>query len=75
MCIVLLKVGVAFLAGLGFAIILIPINRWLANKIGQLSKAMMEQKDGRVKVIKSQASTRYHILTAVTTSFSVCIYV
>ncbi|KAL4237303.1 Multidrug resistance-associated protein 7 [Mactra antiquata] len=45
------QVGLAFLAGLAFALILIPINRWLANKIGELSKAMMEQKDNRVKVM------------------------
>ncbi|XP_053408287.1 ATP-binding cassette sub-family C member 10-like [Mercenaria mercenaria] len=45
------QVGLAFLAGLGFALILIPINRWLAKKIGQLSTAMMEQKDNRVKVM------------------------
>ncbi|XP_069116797.1 ATP-binding cassette sub-family C member 10-like [Argopecten irradians] len=46
-----LQVGLAFLAGLGFALLLIPINRWLANKIGQLSKDMMEQKDARVKMM------------------------
>ncbi|XP_052235250.1 ATP-binding cassette sub-family C member 10-like isoform X9 [Dreissena polymorpha] len=45
------QVGVSCLAGLAFAILLIPINRWLAIKIGQLSKAMMEQKDNRVKVM------------------------
>ncbi|KAK3603062.1 hypothetical protein CHS0354_015755 [Potamilus streckersoni] len=45
------QVGLAFLAGLGFAILLIPINRWLAIKIGKLSNDMMEQKDGRVKVM------------------------
>ncbi len=44
------QVGLAFLAGLAFAIILIPINKWLANKIGQLSTKMMLQKDSRVKV-------------------------
>ncbi|KAK7505594.1 hypothetical protein BaRGS_00003339 [Batillaria attramentaria] len=45
------QVGVSFLAGLGFAIILIPINRQLAIKIGQLSTRMMEQKDSRVKLM------------------------
>ena len=44
------QVGLAFLAGLGFAILLIPINKWLASKIGQLSTEMMNQKDARVKV-------------------------
>ena len=33
-----------------FTILLIPINRWLAVKIGKLSTAMMSQKDRRVKV-------------------------
>ena len=44
------QVGVAFVAGLAFAIVLIPINRKLAIKIGELSKRMMEHKDARVKV-------------------------
>lgn len=45
------QVGIAFLAGVAFAILLIPINRWLAIKIGKLSTTMMEQKDNRVKVM------------------------
>lgn len=47
------QVGIAFLAGLAFAILLIPINRWLAIKIGELSTRMMKQKDSRVKVTSS----------------------
>ena len=43
--------GKAFLAGLVFAILLIPINRWLAIKIGKLSTEMMEQKDARVQLM------------------------
>ena len=43
--------GKAFVAGLVFAIILIPINRWLAIKIGKLSSEMMEQKDARVQLM------------------------
>ena len=42
--------GVAFLAGVVFAILLIPINRWIAIKIMKLSQIMMDQKDERVKV-------------------------
>ena len=42
--------GVAFLAGVVFAILLIPINRWIAIKIMKLSQTMMDQKDERVKV-------------------------
>jgi ATP-binding cassette subfamily C (CFTR/MRP) protein 10 len=45
------QVGLAFLAGVVFSILLIPINRWLAKKIGQLSTAMMDQKDQRVKLM------------------------
>eukprot|EP00118_Oscarella_pearsei_P023582 m.283819 g.283819 ORF g.283819 m.283819 type:complete len:1577 (+) comp40673_c0_seq30:70-4800(+) len=45
------QVKLAFLAGLGFALLLIPINRWVAIKIGQLSTEMMTQKDGRVKLM------------------------
>uniref|UniRef100_A0A6P7GJZ3 ABC-type xenobiotic transporter n=1 Tax=Diabrotica virgifera virgifera TaxID=50390 RepID=A0A6P7GJZ3_DIAVI len=44
------QVGLAFLAGVMFSIILIPINKCIANKIGDLSTKMMEQKDGRVKL-------------------------
>ena len=50
-CDICFQVGLAFLAGLAFAVILIPINRWLAIKIGKLSADMMHQKDNRVKVI------------------------
>ncbi|XP_057666967.1 ATP-binding cassette sub-family C member 10 isoform X2 [Diorhabda carinulata] len=45
------QVGLAFLAGVIFTIILIPINKYIANKIGQLSTKIMEQKDERVKLI------------------------
>ena len=44
------QVGLAFLAGLVFAILLIPVNRWIAIKIMKLSERMMDQKDERVKV-------------------------
>lgn len=44
------QVGMAFLAGLAFAVLLVPLNRWIAVKIGQLSTRMMLQKDSRVKV-------------------------
>ena len=44
------QVGLAFLAGVAFCILLIPVNRWLAVKIGQLSTSMMAEKDHRVKV-------------------------
>lgn len=40
--------GTAFVGGLIFAIILIPITRWLANQISSLSRQFLEAKDGRV---------------------------
>lgn len=43
-----MQVGVAFLAGVFFTIILIPINKLIASKIGELSVKLMEQKDERV---------------------------
>jgi len=45
-----LQVGVAFLAGVAFAVLLIPVNRYIAVKIGELSQTLMVQKDSRVKV-------------------------
>lgn len=45
-----LQVDLAFLAGLAFAILLIPINRAISNKIAVVSKEMMAQKDSRVKI-------------------------
>ncbi|CAG9820276.1 unnamed protein product [Phaedon cochleariae] len=45
------QVGLAFLAGLVFSIVLIPINKYIANKIGELSTKLMQKKDARVKII------------------------
>ncbi|XP_054264450.1 ATP-binding cassette sub-family C member 10 isoform X2 [Macrosteles quadrilineatus] len=45
------QVGNAFLAGVVFAIVLIPINKCIASQIGKLSTKMMEQKDNRVKIM------------------------
>lgn len=39
------------MAGVGVIILLVPINRSIAIKIGELSQKMMKQKDERVKVI------------------------
>jgi len=38
------------LAGVGFAVLLIPVNRYIAVKIADLSESLMAQKDARVKV-------------------------
>ncbi|XP_044748946.1 ATP-binding cassette sub-family C member 10 [Coccinella septempunctata] len=45
------QVGLAFLAGVVFSVALIPINKLIANKIGQLSTKLMAEKDSRVRVI------------------------
>ncbi|XP_052895366.1 ATP-binding cassette sub-family C member 10 isoform X1 [Anopheles moucheti] len=44
------QLGVAFVAGVLFAVLLIPINRKIAQKIGQLSQGLMTAKDGRVTI-------------------------
>uniref|UniRef100_A0A182QDF7 Multidrug resistance-associated protein 7 n=1 Tax=Anopheles farauti TaxID=69004 RepID=A0A182QDF7_9DIPT len=44
------QLGVAFVAGVAFAILLIPINRKIAQRIGQLSEGLMGAKDARVTV-------------------------
>ncbi|XP_059473692.1 ATP-binding cassette sub-family C member 10 [Neocloeon triangulifer] len=60
-----LQVGLAFLAGLAFSIILIPINKCIASKIGQLSEKLMECKDDRVKCVSEAISgirvLKYHV--------------
>ncbi|CAF0794203.1 unnamed protein product [Adineta ricciae] len=45
------QIGLTFLTGLAFAIILIPINKVIASKIGKLSQDMMLYKDQRVKLV------------------------
>lgn len=45
------QIGLTFLIGLIFAIILIPINKVIASKIAKLSRDMMLYKDERVKLI------------------------
>lgn len=43
--------GLSFLAGVAFSVILIPINKVIANKIGQLSTELMKHKDSRISLI------------------------
>ncbi|KAH8269735.1 hypothetical protein KR018_008658 [Drosophila ironensis] len=43
-----LQLGAAFLAGVIFAALLIPINRWLAKRIGVYSSGLMTAKDARL---------------------------
>nr|XP_012137463.1 PREDICTED: multidrug resistance-associated protein 7 isoform X2 [Megachile rotundata] len=45
------QIGISFLAGVTFAIVLIPINKVIANYIGKLSTRLMERKDQRVRLI------------------------
>ncbi|XP_076239385.1 ATP-binding cassette sub-family C member 10 [Calliopsis andreniformis] len=45
------QIGISFLAGVSFALVLIPINKVIANRIGKLSTKLMEQKDQRVRLI------------------------
>ena len=45
------QIGLTFLTGLAFVIILIPINKIIASKIAQYSQDMMLYKDERVKLI------------------------
>lgn len=42
------QVGVAFIAGVLFAIALIPLNRWLAKRISFYSEGLMAAKDKRL---------------------------
>ncbi|XP_062548884.1 ATP-binding cassette sub-family C member 10 [Armigeres subalbatus] len=55
------QLGLAFLAGVTFAIILIPINRQIAMKIGQLSQGLMTAKDGRIAITTETISGAKHI--------------
>ncbi|XP_058815016.1 ATP-binding cassette sub-family C member 10 [Topomyia yanbarensis] len=55
------QLGLAFLAGVIFAIILIPINRQIALKIGQLSQGLMTAKDGRISITTETITGAKHI--------------
>ncbi|XP_058124847.1 ATP-binding cassette sub-family C member 10 [Anopheles ziemanni] len=44
------QLGIAFAAGVLFAVLLIPINRKITQKIAQLSQGLMSAKDARVTV-------------------------
>uniref|UniRef100_A0AAY4DHX2 ATP-binding cassette sub-family C member 10 n=1 Tax=Denticeps clupeoides TaxID=299321 RepID=A0AAY4DHX2_9TELE len=46
-----LQVGVAFLGGLGVAILLVPLNKVLASQILENNKHMLTHKDSRVKLM------------------------
>ncbi|XP_051528611.1 ATP-binding cassette sub-family C member 10-like isoform X2 [Myxocyprinus asiaticus] len=46
-----LQVGVAFLGGLGVALLLVPLNKFLASRILENNKHMLVYKDARVKLM------------------------
>lgn len=46
------QLGIAFVFGIIFAVLLIPINRKIAMKIGTLSSFLMTAKDSRVQLTK-----------------------
>lgn len=43
--------GVTFLAGVAFTVFLIPVNKYIAGKIGSYATKMMEAKDERVSAV------------------------
>ncbi|XP_073147479.1 ABC transporter C family member 13 isoform X2 [Henckelia pumila] len=43
------QVNFAFLSGLAITILLIPVNKWIANLIANATKNMMEEKDERIR--------------------------
>ncbi|KAL1509095.1 hypothetical protein ABEB36_003889 [Hypothenemus hampei] len=45
------QVGLAFLAGVLFSVVLIPVNKAITNKIVEFSEKLMEKKDARVKIL------------------------
>uniref|UniRef100_A0A8C3SVR7 ABC-type xenobiotic transporter n=1 Tax=Chelydra serpentina TaxID=8475 RepID=A0A8C3SVR7_CHESE len=45
------QVGVAFLGGLALALLLVPINKVIANRIMENNKEMLKHKDTRVKLM------------------------
>ena len=50
------QVGISFLTGLVFTILIMPVNKCIASKIGDLSTKMMEAKDGRVNIMSELLS-------------------
>lgn len=46
------QMGLASIAGLIIVLVLIPINKCLANRIGVLSEKMMEAKDRRISLVR-----------------------
>jgi len=49
------EVGVAFVSGLLAAMVLVPVNKWIAMKIGEMSQKMLTYKDQRIKASAGEA--------------------
>uniref|UniRef100_A0ACB8GBZ2 Uncharacterized protein n=1 Tax=Sphaerodactylus townsendi TaxID=933632 RepID=A0ACB8GBZ2_9SAUR len=45
------QVGIAFLGGLALALLLVPVNKVIANRIMENNKEMLKHKDSRVKLM------------------------
>ncbi|XP_069810525.1 ATP-binding cassette sub-family C member 10 isoform X2 [Dendropsophus ebraccatus] len=50
------QVGIAFLGGLGLALLLVPLNKVIANRIMRNNKEMLQHKDARVKLVSELLS-------------------
>eukprot|EP00884_Botryococcus_braunii_P005633 jgi/Botrbrau1/15070/Bobra.0286s0003.1 len=59
------QVQYAFVAGLAVVLLLIPVNRWLAQRIQRASVGMMAHKDARVRVLGELLRGMYQIKLAV----------
>lgn len=55
------QIGAAFVAGVLFAAALIPINRWIAVKIGIYSQQLMAAKDLRIGITVETLTGAKHI--------------
>ncbi|CAD5224372.1 unnamed protein product [Bursaphelenchus okinawaensis] len=46
------EMGLAFFSGLFCAVLMIPLNNYIASKIGNMSQSLMEFKDQRLKLVQ-----------------------
>ena len=54
------QLGVSSLTGVGITILVIPLNKFIADKIGSMSTKMMEAKDNRVQNMAELLSGNFH---------------
>ncbi|EPS71658.1 hypothetical protein M569_03101, partial [Genlisea aurea] len=55
------QVKFAFVSGIAITILLIPVNKWIANLIANATKLMMEKKDERIRMT-AELLTHIHTL-------------